>query len=404
MLVLLILLVACFLLTLCLGAFWFWNAHGTTILRAGQAEGRLSRPPKVSIIVAARNEEPFLPAAIESLLKLDYPDYEIILVDDHSTDRTATIADEWARRAEAAGRLRVIHNRELPAGWTGKTHAMNLGVRAASGEWILATDADLVFHPSILKLAISCALARAADFVSLVPEFDCGFFTAKVMMPAFSLLLSTLYPLRLVNDPKSPRAIAAGAFMLMRAAELRALGGYERLRNTLIEDVRMAELFKRNGRRSYLFPTRGLFRTRMYQDTRELWEGLSRSAFEGAGYSIVKVLAGVGFGMLLGVFPWAAGVALAIRDAASLRHAGADLGLMLALAACVLSALVYLPVLVFLRVSPFYVFTQPLAAIFYSAIALNSMLRSVFGEGVSWKGRRYSSPSSGGSSRTISRE
>ena len=105
----------------------------------------------------------------------------------------------------------------------------------------------------------------------------------KVVMPAFGFLLFMLFPLRLVNDPRSSRAMAAGAFLLMRHDDLKALGGYARLRDTLIEDLRMAEIFKHNGRRTYLGVTRGVFRTRMYENWREVFEGLARSAWEGAG-------------------------------------------------------------------------------------------------------------------------
>ncbi len=94
-------------------------------------------------------------------------------------------------------------------------------------------------------------------------------------MPAFSFLLATLYPLRLVNDPRFSRALAAGAFILMRRRDLEALGGYERLQGTVVEDLRLAEMFKRNGRRIFLAMSRGLFRTRMYRNGRQLWEGLS---------------------------------------------------------------------------------------------------------------------------------
>src|SRR3989449_11500109 len=117
--------------------------------------------------------------------------------------------------------------------------------------------------------------------LSLAPEFVFESFFEKVLLPAFSFLLLMLFPVRLVNDPASSRALAAGAFILMRSKDLKELGGYERLRSTLVEDLRMAELFKRNGRRIYLAFTRDLLRTRMYKELSEIWEGLTRTAFEG---------------------------------------------------------------------------------------------------------------------------
>jgi chlorobactene glucosyltransferase len=370
----------------------FWSMIGATLLRPGQAGEPLARAPKVSIIVPARNEESVVGAALESFLKLDYPDYEVILVDDASTDRTGEIADEWTRRPEAVGRLRVIHNHELPPGWRGKVHALHLAEQAASGEWLLATDADVVFHPAVLRLAMARAMKEDAALVSLFPELEFGEMSERIVLPGFVFLLATIFPLRLINNPKSSRALAAGAFILMRRTDFQALGGYEALRGTVVEDLRTAEMFKQGGRRIHATLTRGLYRTRMYQGWREIWEGLGRSAFEGTGFSLARSLAAVFVGNTLAVLPWAAAGALAIRDAGFGLVLRDDVPLLLALLTCVLAALVYLPFLIFLRISPFFVFTMPAACLFYSGVAIHSAWMSVMGHGVPWKGRRYRPP------------
>lgn len=389
MLILEILLAIAFLLWLALAIFLVWAARGVTILRPGQAAGIEGRYPKVSIIVPARNEKGALGAALESFVALDYPDYEVIVVDDASSDGTGMIADEWAASPASRGRVQVIHNKELPAGWAGKVHALTLAARMATGEWILATDADVVFHPALLKLAVSLAFEKEAQLVSVMPEMEPGGFWEKVVLPAFSLLLATLFPVRLVNRPGFPRAIAAGAFILMRRRDFEDLGGYEALKGVVNEDLRMAELFKKNGRRIYLAASRGLFRTRMYSGLHELWEGLSRSAFEGVGYSVAKLLGGVAFGIWVGVLPWIVSVCSLLERAHSGDFAGGRVVPALALGSCLESILVYLPVMLFLRVPILYVFSLPLAALFYCGVALNSMCRSLFGSGVSWKGRNY---------------
>lgn len=375
-----------------LGLLTVYGRRGGTMLQPESHAPSLPHPPRISIIVAARNEEKALSSALESLLRLDYPDYEIVLVDDDSTDRTGRIADEWARRPESAGRLKVIHNRELPPGWRGKVHALHLAASTATGEWILATDADLVFHPAILRLAVSCALRNSAHLLSLFPEVELGSFAERVVLPAFALLLSVLFPLRLVNDPKSPRALAAGGFILMRRDDFEALGGYARLQDVVIEDLELAREFKRSDRRVYVALTRGLFRTRMYHGWREIWEGLSRSAFEGVGFSVARVLAATMTGNVLAVFPWVAALVLGLRDLWVAASWTADRALLLSVATCLASALVYLPVLTLLGVSPLYIFTLPLGCIFYSGVALNSAWVSVMGRGVPWKGRLYRPP------------
>lgn len=371
--------------------FWTWSVWGAPILKPS-TNLTLPSVPRVSILIAARNEEEALPATLDSLLKLDYPSYDIVLVDDASSDRTGVIADEHARRAGTKGRLKVIHNRELPAGWSGKVHAFSVASKAATGEWVLATDADIVFHPATLRLAMALALEKQVQLLSLSPQIEFRSFWEKVVLPAFTLLISTLYPLRLVNSPRSSRAIAAGAFILMRREDLEALGGYERLRNVVIEDARMAGLFKSNGRRIQFMVASGLLRTRMYTDCRELWDGLSRSAFEGTGFSIAKVLLGVISSTLVAVLPWILAPILFMRDMWLGRPSWTDHTLLLALGACLAGSLFYGVILRILRVPIVYVFALPLAAVFYQGVAVNSALLTLIGQGVPWKGRNYPQP------------
>lgn len=382
-------LVAAGTLWIALGIFHFWNSRGATVLRPNSLADVPREPPRVSILVPARNEEESLPALLASLLCLDYPDYEVILVDDDSTDRTAEIAAEWAARPESQGRLHVIHNRTLPPGWRGKVWALGQALEAACGEWLLTTDADVVFHPKLLRLALATAIKKDVQLLSVAPEFEYGCFWERVVLPAFSFLLATLFPLRLVNRPGFPRAIAAGAFILMRRQDFVDLGGYERLRSDVVEDLRTAELFKHNGRRVHVALSRGLFVTRMYKNARELWEGMSRSAFEGVRFSISRALAGILVGNLLAVLPWVALLARLWFDLAHGRTPGADPALRLAAAACGTSALVYGSFLALARASLVYVVTLPLATLFYTGATVNSMLRGLFGNGVAWKGRQY---------------
>ncbi len=380
------------LLWIALGIYHGWNVRGAIVLRPDSPLEQRSKLPRVSILVPARNEEEALPPMLASLLCLDYPNYEVILVDDGSTDRTGSIAEEWAARPESHGRLHVIHIHSLPPGWRGKVWALNVAMQAANGEWLLATDADVVFHPEMLRVAMTEALARDLQLLSAAPEFEYGFFWEKVVLPAFSFLIATLFPLRLVNRPGSPRAIAAGAFILMRRQDFVDLGGYERLRSTLVEDLRTAEMFKKNGRRTCLVLSRGLFQTRMYRNTRELWEGMSRSAFEGVGFSIARTAGGIAAGNLLTVLPWLVILTRSLLDFGSRSPLWADPAFLLAASSCGLSLLIYAQALRFCRVSRIYALTLPLACLFYTGASVNSMLRVLWGSGVNWKGRQYRPP------------
>jgi chlorobactene glucosyltransferase len=375
-----------------LGAFHLWNLWGVTVLGPEHAHETLAHAPKVSVIVAARNEENRLKEFLSSALELHYPDYEVILVDDDSTDGTAEVAESWAARPEATGgRLKVLYNRDLPPGWRGKVWALNLAAERARGEWLLATDADVVFHPSTLRVALQQAQAREAQFLSMTPDLEVTGFWERVVLPAFSFLLGTLFPIRLVNRAGSSCAVAAGAFILMRRDQLQALGGYAAVRETLIEDLRLAQLFKSSGRRIFLAASRGLIRTRMYRTAGEMWDGLARSAFEGSGFSLAKISAGVVASAWIVLLPWAVVLGSAARHLAA-RPASADPSFLLAVADCAAGAAVYLPWVRFLRAPAIYALMLPLAVLFYSGVSLDSARQSLLGDGALWKGRRYLPP------------
>jgi hopene-associated glycosyltransferase HpnB len=366
------------------------NAIGLTLLDAGQPAVAPAALPKVSIILAARNEEDALPAALDSLLNLAYPDYEIVLVDDDSTDRTGAIADAYARRS--AGRLTVIHKHARPADWSGKVHALHTAAQKSQGEWLLATDADVVHHPQALARGMALALGRRLDLLSLAPQIEMSSFWECAVLPLFALGIASAYPVFLVNCSRFRRATAVGAFILLRRRELESLGGYAQIKGTVIDDLRLAQLFKDNGRRICLAATRGLLRTRMYRSAGEVWEGLRRTAFEAMGFSVLKVLAALALIFVTGILPWLTVLAATGRGIGPAWAPPLHPTLLLAFAACGMNALVYLPFLLILRVSPLYVFTFPLAAVFYTGVTLDSMVSSLFRTGVRWKGRDYPPP------------
>ena len=384
-----ILLGLVFLGWVALGTFVYWSVKGGTVLRPGSYPELAACPPKVSILVPARNEAEILSAVLESLLCLDYPDFEIILVNDCSTDATGQIAEEWAARPEGQGKLRVIQNRDLPADWTGKVHSLSLAADAATGEWLLATDADVLFHPDALRCAVAYATERDLQLLSIAPECELASFWEKMVMPVSFLFLLLWYPPRLVNNPRSKRAAAAGAFILMRRKEFKSLGGYQCLRSVLLEDIGTAQLFKHHYLRTHLAMSRGLLQTRMYRGWHEIWEGLCRNAFEGVGYSVSRLLMNVMMGNLLTLLPWTALVALTLCFPWLKVTPAYVLAFSMALAACAIGGLIYLPVLKALRVPVLFVLTIPLSALVVSAASWHSAWSSLYGKGVPWKNRHY---------------
>ncbi len=168
--------------------------------------------PFISVIVPAHNEQTTIRECLQSVLDQDYPHYEIIMVDDRSKDLTASIADDLAR---GRSNFRTITVQDLPDGWTGKCHALDVGIRYASGQWLAFLDADSSLHETALRQCFRAALKYKVNMVTLSPKFIVKTFWEKALQPAFVVASSILFPLAKVNDPSSRVATANGMFYLI---------------------------------------------------------------------------------------------------------------------------------------------------------------------------------------------
>ena len=238
--------------------------------------------PVVSIIVPARNEEASLAACLQSLIAQTGIDYEIIVVDDASTDHTAELARSFTRgrvRADVHVRpaVRLISAPQLPANWTGKNNAMAAGAKIAKGKWLLFTDADTVHSPGSLARAVAEAEEHRVDLLSYSPEQDVRTFWEKAVMPVIFAELATTYPPRAVNDPASPIAAANGQYMLISREAYDAVGGHAAIADNLLEDVAMARLVKSSGRKIFFRYGGDAVRTRMYRSWAQMKEGWTKN-------------------------------------------------------------------------------------------------------------------------------
>lgn len=302
---------------------WVWRlAVLGTVLRRRQLLGETTpgdepaASPRVSILVAARNEQETIESCLTSLLQQQYPDFEIIAVDDRSTDATPHILERLRRASD--GRLTVITIRDLPAGWTGKNHAMHHAAAAATGDWLLFTDADCrQTSPHTIALALREALRRELDLLTLAPRLDAPSVWEKITLaPCAVALFLWFLPYR-ANDPHSPVAYANGAFLLMRRACYDAIGGHQAVCHALNEDIQLARRAKRAGFRLGVMDQLGLYRTRMYRTPADAWHGWSRIYF-GCLESPARLLRTAASTVLLVLGPW---VGLALAAAAWLRSA-----------------------------------------------------------------------------------
>ncbi len=229
-----------------------------------------SEGPSVSVIVPARNEEACLGACLESLVAQTGVIFEIIVVDDGSTDRTRAIAESFSG-------VKVIQPGPLPAGWTGKNNAVTAGAKQAKGEWLLFTDADTVHRPGSLAHALAEAKQHGADLLSYSPEQEVHTFWEKAIMPVIFAELARKYPPSRVSDFSTNMAAANGQYLLISRSAYDAAGGHAAVADSLLEDVALARAVRDSGRRIFFRYGGDAVRTRMYHSFDQLREGWTKN-------------------------------------------------------------------------------------------------------------------------------
>jgi hypothetical protein len=239
--------------------------------------------PMVSILVAALNEETTVAAAMEKLLALDYPNYEVVAVDDRSTDRTGEILDSLVSDQEA--KLRVVHIRELPPGWLGKNHALQTAADAARGELLLFTDADIHFEPSALARAVRYMREHAIDHLAAVPRIAAPDIWTKITVHFFSFAFAVFMRPWQARDPKSKGHIGVGAFNLVRRDVYRAVGGHTRIRMRPDDDLKLGKIIKESGATQELINAAGMLEVTWYPTVREFVRGLEKNTFSSLEYN-----------------------------------------------------------------------------------------------------------------------
>src|SRR5579884_103184 len=268
----------------------------------------MGQVPIVSVIVPARNEEVCLGSCLESLVAQTGIDYEIIVVDDGSTDRTAEIAQSFATARGAAGlqtrpEVTVIPAPSLPENWTGKNNAMAAGARIAKGKWLLFTDADTVHKPGSLARAVAEAEEHGAALLSYSPEQEVRAFWEKAVMPVIFAELAATYPPSKVSDPSSPIAAANGQYLLISRETYDVVGGYTKIASDLLEDVAMARLLKSSGRKIFFRYGGDAVKTRMYRSWPQMKEGWTKNlAVLFPRPRALAFVRGAEFGLIFGSF------------------------------------------------------------------------------------------------------
>ncbi|MGL5134200.1 MAG: glycosyltransferase [Planktothrix sp.] len=392
----------------------FWQGDQ----RISEVQEPLLNYPSVAIIVPARNEAELISTSLRSLLNQNYPgSFSIILVDDHSYDKTANIAQETAKLLDQTDRLNIITSQSLPAGWTGKLWAMEQGVKYTTmlnyiPQYILFTDADIEHSPNNLKQLVEKAETENLQLVSLMVLLRCQSFWEKLLIPAFVFFFQKLYPFRWVNHPQSQLAAAAGGCILIRQEALTRIGGLAILKQALIDDCSLAQAVKNTpptplgkggeegefnqgfSLRSFIFPftsksyypiwlglTETTYSLRPYPNLSSIWDMVARTAFSQLNFSTVLLgLTLVGMVLIYLISPLS--LIWGIVQ-------GNGLVMLLALLTGLLMEIAYYPTLKLYKLSPIWGLTLPLIGFLYALMTLDSALRYWRGKGGSWKGRTY---------------
>ncbi|WP_069804573.1 glycosyltransferase [Thermogemmatispora onikobensis] len=253
-------------------------------------------PPHVSIILPVRNEEAHIDDCLASLLAQDYPDFEIVVIDDGSTDATPARLAEWQQRDS---RLRVYRIEELPAGWAGKAYALHTGVLLTQGEWLLFTDADTRHAPQTLRRAVAHAIAHRLDLLTLFTDTRLPGAAARLLTAIGATLLAMLATPGEMRDSHQPtRVLAVGQYLLVRRSAYQACGGYSapELRSTFSDDITLAWYLKRRGCREDIVAERGLVFNDQWTTWKSAWEGMRKSNY---GLVASSPLLGVLLGLAL---------------------------------------------------------------------------------------------------------
>ena len=330
--------------------------------------------PRLSVVVAARDEERNIATALRSLLAQDYPDFEVVVVDDRSTDQTGPILD---RMAASDSRLQIVHVSVLPSGWLGKNHALQVGAGQASGEWILFTDADIHMDPSTFSRAIRFCAERGVDHLAIAPKL----ILPGLLLEGFGVFFLWSFILFAkpwkARDPNSWFHVGIGAFNLVRRTAYDTVDGHRPIRLRPDDDLKLGKLLKRAGFRQDALSGQGLLSVEWYHSLGEMILAFEKNMFAGVEYSVVLSLAG-------GLLQLAAGVVPIVA-----------LGFTVGTTQLLLAAQVALGMAIFAKLArsidsrPVVALIYPIVVLLFVYILWRTMLVNLVSGGIRWRGTFY---------------
>jgi len=330
--------------------------------------------PSVSILFAARDEAENLPGALETLLALDYPRYEVVAVNDRSEDATQEILEAAARKD---ARLKVVKVTSLPEGWLGKPHALQQGYEQSTGDWLVFTDADVHFAPDLLRRTMRLVKEQQWDHLTLLGHVEMHNLGEKIAMPFIAMaFLLGIRPWR-VSDAKSQFYAGIGAFQQVPRTSYEAMGTHRRLAMAVVDDMKLGWLMKNAGFRSGVANSGGLVSLRWYEGVGNLVRGTTKNLFAASGFRLWASFAQVVFIMLLFLYPL---FAVIFAEGWTRAFAAIALGLAVLTQAGVLHEF---------KLPPVYGLTSPIGAAIFIWMIVRSTVVTLWDGGITWRGTFY---------------
>lgn len=338
-------------------------------------------PPQsalVSVLIPARNEEMNLAACLDAALAQGEIVGEALVYDDHSTDNTRAIINEYASRD---ARVRLIRAEALPAGWCGKTFACAQLAGSAQGVWLLFLDADARLAEGAAARMLAEAVGRRLTLLSCWPALELRSFWEQALIPLLNFVVFTFYPAPLaVKRDDASLGLAHGACLLVHRSTYARVGGHTEVRDQLFEDVRLAQVWRERGEAGLCLDGQGIVSVRMYHSFAEIWGGFQKNFFPAFRHE-TSFWMFMATHLILFLLPFILAPFVLMRDG------GGGAALIVIAALCVLAMRAVLAVR--FRHPWWSVLLHPVGEAILLALGLSSWWRCKSGRGVEWKGRRY---------------
>ncbi len=361
---------------------FFWTTYGLKV-----AYGALRLPwlkdyapsadsacPRISLILAARDEQEKLPASLATLVAIHYPALEIIAVDDRSSDATGQILDEFAAKHS---QLKVVRVRELPKGWLGKPHALQSGYEASNGALLIFTDADVKFEPDALRRVVTLFRERDLDHLTLLGDVERSGFWDTVLISFFGMGFQLATDPHNVGNPNSRSYVGVGAFQMLRRAAYEKSGMHRRLAMEVVDDMKLGKIVKMAGFRSGVAVAQNYVSVAWHLGLGNLVRGVEKNFFAGAQFRVPVAAAQILALLVMNVVPF---VGLLF---------GHGWIRVLAAISVLIGICFQLGVDVVMRVSPLYCLTLPLGATIFAYMVLRSTVITLRQGGIVWRDTFY---------------